>query len=72
MTLNEYGINSQRSSNETGVWIDVGTPFARKICAMGIRSSRWVTMHGFALIQNTNDFLNALVSKLRQTAIHCF
>ena len=53
-TLAEYGIVGERSKGETGVWIDVGTPFARKICAMGIRSSRWVTMHGFALNVNTN------------------
>ena len=53
-TLAEYGISGERSKGETGVWIDVGTPFARKICAMGIRSSRWVTMHGFALNVNTN------------------
>ena len=53
-TLAEYGINSSRSTGETGVWLDVGTPFARKICAMGVRSSRWVTMHGFALNANVN------------------
>ena len=53
-TLAEYGIKGERSDGETGVWIDTGTPFARKICAMGIRSSRWVTMHGFALNVNTN------------------
>ena len=53
-TLAEYGIKGGRSKGETGVWIDTGTPFARKICAMGIRSSRWVTMHGFALNVNTN------------------
>lgn len=53
-TLAEYGISSERSTGETGVWLDVGTPFARKICAMGIRSSRWVTMHGFALNVNTD------------------
>ena len=53
-TLAEYGIKSERSEGETGVWLDVGTPFARKICAMGVRTSRWVTMHGFALNTNTN------------------
>lgn len=52
--LAEYGIKSERSIGETGVWLDVGTPFARKICALGVRSSRWVTMHGFALNVNTN------------------
>ena len=39
---------------ELGVWLDVGTPFARKICAMGVRASRWVTMHGFALNVNAD------------------
>ncbi len=54
LALAEYGIKGERSEGETGVWIDVGTPFARKICALGVRSSRWVTMHGFALNVNTN------------------
>ncbi|QDO92720.1 lipoyl(octanoyl) transferase LipB [Formosa sediminum] len=54
LTLNDYGIKSERSPGETGVWLDVGTPFARKICAMGVRASRWVTMHGFALNVNAN------------------
>jgi lipoyl(octanoyl) transferase len=54
LTIAEYGLKGERSKGETGVWLDVGTPFARKICAMGIRSSRWVTMHGFALNVNTN------------------
>ncbi|APG65312.1 lipoyl(octanoyl) transferase [Tenacibaculum todarodis] len=54
LTIAEYGLKGERSEGETGVWLDVGTPFARKICAMGIRSSRWVTMHGFALNANTN------------------
>lgn len=54
LTIAEYGIKGTRSEGETGVWLDVGTPFARKICAMGIRSSRWVTMHGFALNANAD------------------
>ena len=54
LTIAEYGLKGVRSDGETGVWLDVGTPFARKICAMGIRSSRWVTMHGFALNANVN------------------
>lgn len=53
-TLSEYGLKGERSPGETGVWLDVGTPFARKICAMGVRASRWVTMHGFALNVNAN------------------
>ncbi len=54
LTLAEYGIHGTRSEGETGVWLDVGTPFARKICAMGVRASRWVTMHGFALNVNAD------------------
>jgi len=54
LTLEEYGLKSERSPGETGVWLDVGTPFARKICAMGVRASRWVTMHGFALNVNAD------------------
>lgn len=53
-TLAEYGLKAERSKGETGVWLDAGTPFARKICAMGVRASRWVTMHGFALNINTD------------------
>ena len=53
-TLKEYGLNGSRSQGETGVWLDVGTPFARKICAMGVRASRWVTMHGLAFNINTD------------------
>lgn len=54
LTLSEYGLKAERSEGETGVWLDVGTPFARKICAMGVRASRWVTMHGFALNVNSD------------------
>ena len=54
LTIAEYGLEGVRSDGETGVWLGVGTPFARKICALGIRSSRWVTMHGFALNVNVN------------------
>ena len=54
LTLQEYGLKTERSPGETGVWLDVGTPFARKICAMGVRASRWVTMHGFALNVNAD------------------
>jgi lipoyl(octanoyl) transferase len=53
LTLAEFGITSGRSKGETGVWLDAENPFkARKICAMGVRCSRWVTMHGFALNVN--------------------
>ena len=54
LTIAEYGLKGERSDGETGVWLDVNTPFARKICALGIRSSRWVTMHGFALNANVD------------------
>jgi len=54
LTLDEYGLKAERSPGETGVWLDVGTPFARKVCAMGVRASRWVTMHGFALNVNAD------------------
>jgi lipoyl(octanoyl) transferase len=52
LTLADYGITSTRSDGETGVWLDVGSENARKICALGVRSSRWVTMHGFAFNVN--------------------
>jgi lipoyl(octanoyl) transferase len=54
LTLADFGLKATRSPGETGVWLDVGTPFARKICAMGVRASRWVTMHGFALNVNVD------------------
>jgi lipoyl(octanoyl) transferase len=54
LTLEEYGLQPSRSEGETGVWLGVGTPFARKICALGVRASRWVTMHGFALNVNVD------------------
>ncbi|MDY3528655.1 lipoyl(octanoyl) transferase LipB [Riemerella anatipestifer] len=50
----EYGLKGERSEGETGVWLDVGKPYARKICAMGVKTSKWVTMHGFALNVNTD------------------
>ena len=53
--LAEYGLKGDRSAGETGVWLSPEDPFmARKICAMGIKCSRWVTMHGFALNVNTD------------------
>lgn len=55
LTLANYGLKAERSKGETGVWLDPETPGrARKICAMGVRCSRWVTMHGFALNVQTD------------------
>jgi lipoyl(octanoyl) transferase len=54
-TIAEYGLKGERSAGETGVWLEPNNPFmARKICAMGIKCSRWITMHGFALNVNTD------------------
>lgn len=52
--LSDYGISTGRLDGATGVWLDAGTPKARKICAIGVRASHFVTMHGFALNVNTN------------------
>jgi lipoyl(octanoyl) transferase len=54
LTLAEYGIKAGRYEGYTGVWIDADLPSARKICAMGVRCSRWITMHGFAFNVNTD------------------
>lgn len=55
LTLADYGLTAERSKGETGVWLDPDLPGrARKICAMGVRCSRWVTMHGFALNVQTD------------------
>lgn len=63
LTIAEYGIKAGRSKGETGVWIDPGKPAqARKICAIGIRCSRWITMHGFALNVNTDlSYFNNII-----------
>lgn len=53
-TIAGFGLKGERSEGETGVWLDVGKPYARKICAMGVKTSKWVTMHGFALNVNTD------------------
>lgn len=52
--LSDYGIQANRLSGATGVWLDVGKDRSRKICAIGVRVSRGVTMHGFAFNVNTN------------------
>lgn len=54
LTIAEYGLEGGRDPKATGVWLDVGKPTARKICAIGVKSSRFVTMHGFALNVNTD------------------
>lgn len=62
LTLGEYGIIGGRVDGFTGVWLDADKANARKICALGVRSSRWVTMHGFALNVNANlDYFNNIV-----------
>lgn len=54
-TIGDYGLKGERSPGETGVWLDAAVHGReRKICAMGVRCSRWVTMHGFALNVNTD------------------
>lgn len=61
-TLLEYGIKSERNTGETGVWIDSEKPTARKICAIGVRTSQWITMHGLALNVNTDlSFFDGIV-----------
>lgn len=63
LTLAEYGVKGERSEGETGVWIDVNNPAkARKICAFGVRCSRWVTMHGWGFNVNANlDYFNNII-----------
>ena len=63
LTMAAYGLKGERSKGETGVWLDPDSKGKeRKICAMGIRCSRWITMHGFAFNVNTNlDYFNYIV-----------
>jgi lipoyl(octanoyl) transferase len=62
LTLNDYGIAAGRYPGFTGVWLDADNEKARKICAMGVRCSRWVTMHGFAFNVNTSlDYFNNII-----------
>lgn len=63
LTMADYGLKGERSPGETGVWLDPSVKGKeRKICAMGIKCSRWVTMHGFAFNVNTNlDYFNLIV-----------
>lgn len=60
--LADYGIEGERSQGETGVWLDVGKPTARKILALGVKASRWVTMHGWAFNVNADlDYFGNIV-----------
>lgn len=63
ITLKEYGIEAGRSKGETGVWLDAENPLkARKICAMGVRCSRWVTMHGWGFNVNSDlDYFSNII-----------
>ena len=62
LTLSEFGITAGRYEGYTGVWIDSDKPTARKICAMGVKCGRWVTMHGLALnVSNDLSFFNHIV-----------
>jgi lipoyl(octanoyl) transferase len=62
LTLKDYGIEAGRYPGYTGVWLDADNEKARKICAMGVRCSRWVTMHGFAFNVNVNlDYFKNIV-----------
>ena len=76
LTVLEYGIKGERIDKLTGVWLDAGSPSkARKICAFGVRCSRWVTMHGFALNVNTdisyfNNIIPCGINDKQVTSMH--
>jgi lipoyl(octanoyl) transferase len=63
LTMTDFGLKGARSNGETGVWLDPEVKGReRKICAMGIRCSRWITMHGFAFNVNTDlDYFNYII-----------
>lgn len=63
LTMAHYGLKGERSSGETGVWLDASVKGnERKICAMGVRCSRWITMHGFAFNVNTDlNYFNNII-----------
>jgi len=62
LTLSDFGIAAGRYPGFTGVWLDADNEKARKICAMGVRCSRWVTMHGFAFNVNTSlDYFKNII-----------
>lgn len=62
LTCADYGVPAGRYPGFTGVWIEPDKPTARKICAMGVRASRWVTMHGFAFNVNTDlDYFSNII-----------
>jgi len=71
LTLKDYGIKGERSKNETGVWIIPNSIDARKICALVVKASRWVTMHGLALNVNTdlNYFKNIIPCGIKNKSI---
>lgn len=61
-TIADYGIEASRAASAPGVWLECGTPRERKICALGIQASRWVTMHGFAFNVNTElSYFNNII-----------